>query len=155
MKIVLGPGELAVASTIAALRQGVNREAGIVNQKAGPQDPMTTELVGLYAELAFAKWANVYPDLTTHLRHGTADAYLGERSVDVKGTRNPMGDLYVDMRQDKTPDIYVLVHVDYATCTLLGWMTSYRAEEHMHQPGRIRQSSLFPMEGLLSSLDAT
>ncbi len=152
-RVLLGAGEIAVASVLAALRQGVNREAGIVNQKAGKQDPMTTELVGIYAELAFAKWANVYPDLTTHLRKGTADAWIRGRSVDVKGTRNPHGDLYVDMRSDKKPDLYVLVHVEYATCTILGWVSSHRASSLMHQPGRISQESLFHVPYLRQILD--
>ncbi len=40
--------------------QGVNREVGIANQKAGKQDPITTELVGLYAELVAAvEWVTI------------------------------------------------------------------------------------------------
>ena len=42
VEVLLGPGEVAAATTIAAIRQAVNRESGITNLKAGPQDPMPT-----------------------------------------------------------------------------------------------------------------
>jgi len=132
MKIFLGPGELAVASTITALRQGVNREVGIANRKAGPQDPITTELIGILGELAVAKALNVYPDLTTHLRSGGADAIVQGYAVDVKSTRNPHGDLYVDARPGKRPDLYVLVHVEYLTCTILGWCWAAEVPDRAH-----------------------
>jgi hypothetical protein len=122
--IVLSEAEVFLAGSLIALRQSINRQAGIVNQKAGKQDPITTEQVGVYGELAFAKWANVYPDLTTHLRKGSADALFRGWSVDVKASRNPHGDLYVDARADKLADIYVLVYVNGAACELLGWCWS-------------------------------
>jgi hypothetical protein len=119
--VVLSEAEVFLAGSLIALRQSINRQAGVVNQKAGKQDPITTEQVGVYGELAFAKWANVYPDLTTHLRKGSADATFRGWTVDVKSTRNPHGDLWVDYRPDKRADLYVLVHVDGASCALLGW----------------------------------
>ena len=122
--IHLNPGELLTAASIAAMRQSVNRHAGTTNLKAGKQDVMTTEIVGTLGELAFAKYTNVMPDLTTHLRVGSFDATFRDLSVDVKSTRNPDGDLYVDARADKRADLYVLVHVDYCTCTIKGWMRS-------------------------------
>lgn len=128
MNIVLGPGETAVANVIATLRQSVNREAGIKNLKAGKQDPITTEIVGILGEFAFAKWAGLWPDLSTHLRHGSFDNTFRGWSVDVKSTRNPRGDLYVDARADKRADIYVLVHVEYASCTIIGWIAGGTVE---------------------------
>jgi len=121
--IELGAGETAVAAVIASLRQAVNREAGVQNRKAGAQDVMTTELVGLYGELAFARWANLYPDLRVHLRAGSADAMWRGCRVDVKGTRTVNGHLWVDERsvQKGNADVYVLAHVNYATVTLVGW----------------------------------
>jgi len=121
--VELGAGETAVAAVIASLRQAVNREAGVQNRKAGAQDVMTTELVGLYGELAFARWANLYPDLRVHLRAGSADAMWRGCRVDVKGTRTVNGHLWVDERsvQKGNADVYVLAHVNYATVTLVGW----------------------------------
>jgi len=152
MQIFLGPGDMAVATTIAAIRQGVNREVGIANRKAGPQDPITTDIVGVLGELAFARWANVCPDFTTHLRSGGCDAtYLGY-AVDVKATRSPAGVLYVDARPNKQPDLYVLVHVDYATANLLGWCwaheVSMRSYSRVDGADRIRHAELNDMRRL-------
>ena len=148
-RLTLSPGEIATATTIAGIRQGVNRERGITNQKAGPQDPITTELVGMLGELAFARWANVCPDLSTHLRAGTPDAVFRGYTVDVKSTRNPLGPLYVDPRPDKAPDVYVLVHIEYAACTLLGWVWRSELNEYLTpEENRIPVNQLTEMRWL-------
>jgi len=148
-RIILSSGEVALAASLAAIRQGVNREAGIRNQKAGQQDAITTELVGVLGELAFCKWANIYPDLTTHLRRGSFDAVYRGWNVDVKSTRNPHGDLWVDARKDKMPDLYVLVHVEYAACTLLGWVWSGEVPSRNYaEPGRTPQIASRDRDGM-------
>ena len=150
--VVLSEAEVFLAGSLIALRQSINRQAGIVNQKAGKQDPITTEQVGVYGELAFAKWANVYPDLTTHLRKGSADARFRGWTVDVKATRNALLPLYVDARPDKLADIYVQVHVDVASCTLLGWCWSGDIPNRttdQQAPYRIGQQYLDDMRYLL------
>jgi hypothetical protein len=152
VEILLGAGEVAAAVQVAAIRQAVNRESGITNLKAGKQDPMTTEIVGILGEFAFAKWQNLYPDLTTHLRSGTFDATLKGWGVDVKSTRNPSGELWVDARPDKRASVYVLVHVEYACARVLGWMFGHLVEQvavtHT-APYRVPQSALYPPEKLL------
>jgi hypothetical protein len=140
-RIELSPGELAVAQVIASLRQAVNREAGRVNLKAGPQDPMITELVGIYGEVAFARWANVFPDLSVHLRAGSFDATWLGWSVDVKSSRNASGPLWVDSR--KRPDVYVLALVEGTTVTLAGWMPA--GEAHATPRAQVPQDELYPM----------
>lgn len=120
--ILLGPGEVATAAQLAALRQSVNRRAGTLNLKAGKQDPMTTELVGTFGEIALASYLNVMPDLTTHLRRGSADALWRGWTVDVKSTRNPHGELWVDIRADKHADLYVLVYVAWCACEVKGFL---------------------------------
>ena len=140
-RIELSPGELAVAQVIASLRQAVNREAGRVNLKAGPQDPMITELVGIYGELAFARYANVFPDLSVHLRAGSFDATWLGWSVDVKSSRSASGPLWVDSR--KRPDVYVLALVEGTTVTLAGWMPA--GEAHATPRTQVPQDELYPM----------
>lgn len=150
--VLLNEAEVAIAGGLIYLRQSVNRQAGIVNQKAGKQDPVTTEQVGVYGELAFAKWANVYPDLSTHLRKGSSDATFRGWSVDVKATRNPHGELWVDARTDKLADLYVLVYVNHASCDLLGWCWSGEIPQRttdMRAPYRIGQQYLDDMRHLL------
>jgi hypothetical protein len=126
--ITLAPGELAVANVIASLRQAVNRTASITNLKAGPQDPMTTELVGIYGEFAFARYANVWPDLSIHLRNGSYDAKVGSYDIDVKSSRGYRWK--VDPRPGKCPMFYVFAHVDYATVELMGWQDAATLQEH-------------------------
>ena len=145
ISVHLSEAEVFLAGTLITLRQSINRQAGIVNQKAGKQDPITTEQVGVYGELAFAKWANIYPDLTTHLRKGSADAVYKGWTVDVKSTRNLHGDLYIDARPDKLPDIYVLVYVNYAHCELLGYVWSGEVPQRVdtsQSPVRLPQMQL-------------
>lgn len=139
--IELSPGELTVAQVIASLRQAVNREAGRVNLKAGPQDPMITELVGIYGELAFARWANVFPDLSVHLRAGSFDAHWLGWSVDVKSTRKATGPLWIDER--KQPDVYVLAVVDGTTVRLVGWIPA--GEAHAEPRAQVPQEELYAM----------
>lgn len=152
INVLLNEAEVAIAGGLIYLRQSVNRQAGIVNQKAGKQDPVTTEQVGVYGELAFAKWANVYPDLSTHLRKGSMDATFRGWTVDVKATRNPHGELWVDARVDKLADLYVLVYVNYASCDLLGWCWSGDIPNRtadQQAPYRIGQQYLDDMRYLL------
>lgn len=119
----LSPGLMAVGNVIGSLRQAVNRTAGMTNLKAGPQDPMTTEVVGIYGELAFAVWANVMPDLSIHLRAGSPDCMFRGRKVDVKSTRRLSDPVwYTDVRPDKRMHCYVFTAVDYARVELCGWL---------------------------------
>lgn len=119
--VKLSPGEAVIAATIAANRQVANRESGVVNLQGGPQSKMTTELVGVYGEIAVAKMLNCYPDLTTHLRRGGGDLTVGDVTIDVKTTRLRNGDLRIDARPDKLSDVYVLAVADWAEVTAVGY----------------------------------
>jgi len=140
--ITLSVGEWSVAAHLSAMRQGINREAGRINQKAGPQDPMTTEMVGALGEIAFARWANVFPDLSVHLRSGSADAVWRGWKVDVKTSRNPNSALWLD--PNKRPDVYVLALRDGMTITLAGWIPGHEAHERF--TGQVPQQALYGMD---------
>ena len=132
MRVILSPGAITVATTLACVRQGVNREAGRTNLKAGQQDVMTTELVGAFGEVAFCKWANIYPDLSTHLRAGSPDATFGSLTVDVKTTRGTYNPRWkADVRPDKAFDVYVFTAADWATVDLCGWLPGEAVQEVM------------------------
>lgn len=119
----LSPGAVFVGSSIATLRQEVNRAAGRTNLKEGPQDPMTTELVGIYGEIGFAQWANVMPDLSIHLRAGGHDCMYRGWSVDVKATRRKAAPIWrTYMRESKQSMLYVFVQVEYAEVEICGWL---------------------------------
>lgn len=148
--IELSPGECAVAMHIAILRQTINREAGKRNLKAGPQSPLVTDIVGMYGELGFCRWAGVYPDLSVHLRAGSFDAVWRGWNVDVKSTRNPEGPLFVDARSDKAPDLYVLVHVHEEVVTLRGWIDHRTAMLVTPQETRTGVARIIPQSDLRS-----
>jgi len=83
------------------------------------------DVLGLKAELAFGRWANLYPDLDTTLERGKRPDFIlpDGRRVDVKGTRS--NDPKLRCRQYEVPqhkaDIYVLGVVEDDTVTLIGW----------------------------------
>lgn len=151
MRVILTPGDITIATTLACVRQGVNREAGKVNLKAGSQDAMTTELVGAFGEVAFARWANVYPDMTTHLRAGSPDATFGSLTVDVKTTRRLQDPRWrLDIRPDKMFDAYVFAAADWATVDLKGWVTQTQALALLERQGGawVFESDLLPMDSM-------
>jgi len=127
--VQLSPGAMAVASVIGSLRQAVNRTAGMTNLKAGPQDPMTTEMVGILGELGFAQWANVMPDLSIHLRGGSPDCTFRGRWVDVKATRKKASPVwYTDYRPAKRMHLYVFTMVEYAQVDICGCLSAADVE---------------------------
>lgn len=133
--VTLSPGECLIAATVAANRQVANREANVLNLQGGPQSKMTTELIGIYGELAIAKMLNCYPDMTTHLRSGGADLVIGNLTVDVKSTRSPIGDLRIDARPGKVADVYVLAQCDWTTVTAIGFASSADLTKLYATPG--------------------
>lgn len=146
-KVSLSPGAVYVATAIATMRQEINRAAGTHNLKSGAQDPMTTELVGIFGELAFAQWANVMPDLSTNIRSGSFDASFRGLPVDVKTTRrlnNPRW--YADARAGKRADIYVFAVSDWATVELCGWLPFEQLPESIKG---IERHALRPMAEML------
>jgi hypothetical protein len=132
MRIVLDPGELAVAHQVAALRQYVNAGAGLNGTRSrrdggtmGSQVSMHT--LGFIAELAWAKWTKVYPDLTARPRVGTPDFVLKNgMTVDIKATAHTAGNLLCStMSNELGHDVYVLAvvmpHGEVCAVDFIGW----------------------------------
>jgi hypothetical protein len=121
--ITLDAGEMAVASMIAAMRNGVARGSQVSNAKIGPQSDYQTDIDGIVAELAFCKWQNVFPELTISPRSGGADCMVAGKSVDVKATRRTNGRLLATLKKAvEDADIYVLAIVADNTVTFPGWV---------------------------------
>lgn len=63
--ITLSHDEAAIAQYLGRRRHEANVRLGNVNMKLNPAvDPIENNVTGVMSELAFAKHANVYPDLT-------------------------------------------------------------------------------------------
>lgn len=120
--VELSPGEVLVASVVAANRQAANRERGITNMQGGAQAFMTSEMVGAFGELAVARYLNAYPDLTMHIRSGGGDMKLGKWTVDVKTTRQSSPThLRIDKKRSGNSDIYVLASANWTEVKLWGY----------------------------------
>lgn len=119
----LDAGEMAVAQVLAAMRNGINRASGVANKRIGPQSDYQTDLDGLVAEIAFAKWRNVAPDLSVRPRAGSADAVVDKARVDVKSTRRKDGRLLAARGKatHNDVDIYVLAIVEDNVVNFPGW----------------------------------
>jgi hypothetical protein len=127
--ITLNTAEQRLAKFVAKERHRHNRLNGITNRRMGPQSDEQTDLEGISAEIAFAKYANVYPDLDTDsATHPTHDAVLHDgKLVDVKSTTYPTGRLIVAPWKDvDAVDAYVLVIGTFPNYRIAGAIEGYR-----------------------------
>jgi sporulation protein YlmC with PRC-barrel domain len=127
--ITLNTAEQRLAKFVAKERHRHNRLNGITNRRMGPQSDEQTDLEGMAAEIAFAKYVNVYPDLDVDCdEYLTHDAVLHDGTrVDVKSTRYPNGRLIVVPWKDvDAVDAYVLVVGTFPSYRIAGAIESYR-----------------------------
>jgi hypothetical protein len=86
----LDPSEIRVARALGTARHNRDRKHGIVDRQVDiktPDESIRRDALAMGAELALCKAWNLYPDLTTHPRHGGIDTRLHNgRTVDVKHT---------------------------------------------------------------------
>lgn len=127
--IRLNQAEQKLAQFVAKERHRHNRVNGVSNRRMGPQSDEQTDLEGIAAEIAFAKYANVYPDLDTDGdTHPVHDAVLHDgKLVDIKSTTYPTGRLIVAPWKDvDAVDAYVLVVGTFPNYRIAGAMEGYR-----------------------------
>jgi hypothetical protein len=119
--VVLNSGEMATARQIATTRRYVNEVRGI-REHHFSADEFGDELMGAVAELAFAKWQNVYPDVG-ELRAGAADCVLPNgRKVDVKAVPKRTHRLIAPAwKTSDAAHLYVLAYVDGNRVEFIGW----------------------------------
>ena len=126
IEISLHPGEVFLATALSAERTRVNSERRVRDAKMGPQSYGDTEVLGLKAELAFCRYYNICPDLTTHARCGGHDAHMEYNgrlySFDIKATNRPGGMLLATVKKAQEPaDAYILAVVRDDIVRLIGW----------------------------------
>jgi hypothetical protein len=129
--IFLSHFEIGIGFMIGAQRNGSNRMAGVNDRKIGYQNGIDIDVLGACAELAFCKFANVYPDLSISIRKGTCDLELKNgMKVDVKATTYPQGMLLAESTKaglKNAADIYVLMInlcKTYRIWRIAGWATA-------------------------------
>lgn len=121
VEVTLTPDELEVANNLGEKRYANAMRLGL--HTAEWRDSTTRHPLGARAELAFCKWANLYPQLDAAYRPHFPDALLADALVDVKAIDNPTHNLVV--RMDIPPgtfDLFVLVlEHEQGRYSILGW----------------------------------
>lgn len=129
--IILTDAERRVAELIGRMRKLEDRAAGIVDLRVAEGE---IDIPAMGAEIAFARLAGVYPDLSTTPRAGGFDMRLPSGlTVDVKHTIRTDGNLICAAHKHHESDIAVLVVGDIpfrdgrqdptrpAEFTVVGW----------------------------------
>jgi hypothetical protein len=113
--------EIILAETLGNLR--CRNSEGKNTQNFGTD--MTIEqrnINAVGAEMAFCKWLNVWPDLTTFTRKGGCDCKWGEVRIEIKNT--PTTKHRLQVKQNGHPydsDIFVLVRGGPIAYEITGW----------------------------------
>lgn len=110
MKVELSQTEYMLATQIGMMRHQMNRAAGVKNPAfVAPERQMRIETIGVMAELAFCKWANLYPNLDVVNQSSTPDLIYEGWKCDIKATDREDGQLIVPVRKKKgASDVYIL-----------------------------------------------
>ena len=129
MIVDMNPAEVAIAQTLAVMRNAANRGHGVKDQQMGDQDPIEIDRDGILAEMAFGKAFNLWPDLSITPRHGGADLVgKGGKRIDVKATRYKSGRLLIHAGKEQGDvDVYVLAIVEKNAVRLVGYIDSHAA----------------------------
>lgn len=120
--------EISIAKRLGQLRCARNRAQGIKNTlyhngKKKTQEEVDIDAVG--AEIAFCKWLNIYPDLTTNVRAKGIDCTWRGLTIDIKNTDLLEGRLICRISKElKDADIYVLTIGELPSYNLVGWCYS-------------------------------
>tara|TARA_B100000029_G_scaffold502035_1_gene576593 strand:- start:2207 stop:2707 length:501 start_codon:yes stop_codon:yes gene_type:complete len=112
IEVSLTPEECRICRLLGDLRRSNNRTAGVKDLLVAKEDPMERDVQGVAAEMAFAKYYNLYPPVDVHARSGGEDFVLNGRKIDVKQTKYPDGRLIVPpykVEKDGGSDNYVLI----------------------------------------------
>jgi hypothetical protein len=133
--VELNAAEQKLAQYLAKARNTAS-SAAVTNRRRWKEDDERVNLEGVGAELAFCRLANVYPDLTTHIRAGGADALLHDGlRLDVKATRHENGQLLVlPSKTAGDADLYALMTGTFPAYVFQGWA---RAED-VRQPENLK-----------------
>jgi hypothetical protein len=147
MRIILDPGEMAVAIHVASSRRMVNQVNGITDRRRDDrQHAIALDMLGAISELAFCKAFGAYPDLTVQPRKGGPDVVLkGKYRWDVKATDRPNGRLLATTDKDLgDADYYALAVVNGNAVDFVGYAS---AAELLH-PGTVINLGLGPTHAL-------
>ena len=155
MKITLNRHELLMCDLFGSIRRK-NAMQFNYDRQVSKQNPYEMDIDGFTGELMVAKHLNVMPDFTINEKKNATDLIWNNRTIDVKTTRNPRGNVYVTEYHRKSPcDLYIQVVLeDIGVGNITGWIckeTMFQVAtlvEGKHPSYCIKQSDLIGMEHL-------
>ena len=123
MIVELSDSEYALCHQIAVMRNAISRAAGIKDKVVWKQESkLKIELLGIMAEVAFCKWANLYPDLDIKPQSGTTDVVYQGWKCDIKATERTDGQLLVSQwKKKESSDVYILGIIDGLSVDFVGY----------------------------------
>lgn len=101
-----------LADLMGGFRRLVNNSYGVKDLKIGKQNHVDSDQDGVLAEFIFAKWQNVFPDISIGPRAGSYDMIVKGKKIDIKSTRHIKGKLLSSMHVNPDIDIYVLAIIE-------------------------------------------
>ena len=110
--VELTEAECKVCRVVGEMRRSNNRKEGVTDLLVATEDPMHRDVQGIAAELAFAKYYNLYPPYDVHVRSAGEDFTVNGKTIDVKQSDYPNARLIVPpskVEKDGGSDNYVLV----------------------------------------------
>jgi hypothetical protein len=115
--------EYSLCTQMAVIRDASNRNNGVQDQMIDKkQGKFAIELQGLMGELAFAKWANLYPNLDVKPQSQTTDVVYKGWKCDIKATKHPKGRLIIPLNKTKeSSDVYILGIISELSVDFVGY----------------------------------
>jgi hypothetical protein len=149
MKYTLNETEQRLAHYVTKQRIAYNQKTNAKPTVYTPEGLYENNLNSYGAEIAFCKLHNVFPDTDYTVRH-VEDATVNGRTVDVKSTRNPSGNMNVkQLDKAERPEVYALVTGNFPHYEYVGYMdteeliTDERLTELRYNPAWVaRQDEL-------------
>jgi hypothetical protein len=156
MRIDLSRQELFICEYFGTMRRK-NAMQFNVDRQVSKQNPYDMDIDGFKGEFIVAKYLNLMPDFTLNERKNPVDLWIKGKSIDVKATRNKLGNIYVTMYHKKNPcDYYIQTVVDDLGGLIRGWISgedlfkvAVLNEEHSHPSYMLPQAQLKPIEDLI------
>ena len=142
MKIELTDTEFLLATQVGMMRYTMNRAAGIENKTYVSKDrQMRLETIGVMAEMAFCKWANLYCNLDVRPQAGTSDLIYQGWKCDIKSTEIIDGQLIVpNWKKKGASDVYILGITQDLSVNFVGFAT----EDDIISPDKVKDLGYGP-----------
>ncbi len=121
-EVVLSEYEMLMVKNVGLWRQHANISAKVKETK---KDTLRSgdeiHADGFMAEYAFAKWKNLFVDLSTEMRSGGSDLKDENFRFDIKSTRHKDPYLRSGMKVNPDVDVYVLAQIVGNKVLFIGW----------------------------------